>query len=111
MDGSLKIPIRIIDTLRIIIKILNIVYTFIIVACWILFLKQNNINKYKYAVSDPMSEDLLNIVNNEKNAVEKIIDLKNIFDLSEKYKIILKNNVKMQINSIENLILKIFYLN
>ena len=61
-------------------------YTFTIVACWILFLKKNNINKYKYDVSDPMSEDLLNIVNNEKNAIEKIIDLKNIFDLSEEYK-------------------------
>jgi mannitol-1-phosphate/altronate dehydrogenase len=78
-------------------------YTFIIVACWILFLKQNNINKYKYDVSDPMSEDLLNIVNNEQNAVEKIIDLKNIFDLSEEYKIILKKNVNIQINKIESL--------
>ena len=83
-------------------------YTFIIIACWILFLKKNNINKYKYSVSDPMSEDLLNIVNNEKNVVEKIIDLKNIFDLSEEYKIILKSNVNNQINSIETLNLKIF---
>ena len=83
-------------------------YTFIIVACGILFLKKNNINKYKYSVSDPMSEDLLNIVNNEKNVVEKIIDLKNIFDLSEEYKIILKSNVNNQINSIETLNLKNF---
>ena len=55
-----------------------------------------------------MSEDLLNIVNKEKNVIEKIIDLKNIFDLSEEYKIILKNNVNNQINSIENLKLKNF---
>ena len=55
-----------------------------------------------------MSEDLLNIVNNEKNVVEKIIDLKNIFDLSEEYKIILKSNVNNQINSIETLNLKNF---
>ena len=55
-----------------------------------------------------MSEDLKNIVNNEKNVVEKIIDLKNIFDLSEEYKIILKSNVNNQINSIETLNLKNF---
>ena len=72
-------------------------------ACWILFFKQNNINKYKYDVSDPISEDLKNIVNNENNVVEKIIDLKKIFDLSDEHKIILKNNVNMQINKIESL--------
>jgi fructuronate reductase len=103
MDGSLKIPIRIIDTFKSNNQNSEYTYTFIIVACWILFLKQNNINKYKYNVSDPMSEDLKNIVNNEKNAVEKIIDLKKIFDLSDEHKIILKNNVNMQINKIESL--------
>ena len=108
MDGSLKIPIRIIDTYKNNNQNTKYMYTFIIVACWILFLKKNNINKYKYSVSDPMSEDLLNIVNNEKNVVEKIIDLKNIFDLSEEYKIILKSNVNNQINSIETLNLKNF---
>ena len=55
-----------------------------------------------------MSEDLLNIVNNEENVVDKIIDLKNIFDLSEEYKIILKSNVNNQIKSIETLNLKNF---
>ena len=103
MDGSLKIPIRIIDTFKSNNQNSEYTYTFIIVACWILFLKQNNINKHKYNVSDPMSEDLKNIVNNEKNAVEKIIDLKKIFDLSDEHKIILKNNVNMQINKIESL--------
>ena len=108
MDGSLKIPIRIIDTYKNNNQNTKYMYTFIIVACWILFFKKNNINKYKYNVSDPMSENLLNIVNNEKNVVEKIIDLKNIFDLSEEYKIILKSNVNNQINSIETLNLKNF---
>ena len=55
-----------------------------------------------------MFDDLFNIVNNEKNTVDKIINLKNIFDLSEKYKTILKNNVKIQINSIETLNFKNF---
>ena len=55
-----------------------------------------------------MSDDLFNIVNNEKNTVDKIINLKNIFDLSEKYKSILKNNIKTQINSIETLNFKNF---
>ena len=102
-DGSLKIPIRIIDTFKNNNQNGEYIYTFIIVACWILFLKQNNINKYKYDVSDPMYEDLKNIVNNEKNVVEKIIDLKKIFDLSDEHKIILKNNVNIQINKIESL--------
>ena len=103
MDGSLKIPIRIIDTFKSNNQNSEYIYTFIIVACWILFLKQNNINKYKYDVSDPMSEDLKNIVNNEKNVVEKIVDIKKIFDLSDDHKIILKNNVNIQINKIESL--------
>ena len=103
MDGSLKIPIRIIDTFKSNNQNSEYIYTFIIVACWILFLKQNNINKYKYDVSDPMSDDLKNIVNNEKNAVEKIIDLKKIFDLSDEHKIVLKNNVNIQISKIESL--------
>ena len=55
-----------------------------------------------------MFDDLFNIVNNEKNTVDKIINLKNIFDLSEKYKTILKKNVKIQINSIETLNFKNF---
>ena len=50
-----------------------------------------------------MFEELKNIVNNKKNAVEKIIDLKKIFDLSDEHKIVLKNNVNMQINKIESL--------
>jgi hypothetical protein len=54
-------------------------------------------------VLDPMSEDLKNIVNNEKKVVEKIIDLKKIFDLSDEHKIVLKNNVNIQISKIESL--------
>ena len=50
-----------------------------------------------------MIEDLSNIVNNEQNVVEKIIDLKKIFDLSEGHKILLKKNVNIQINKIESL--------
>ena len=108
MDGSLKLPIRIINTFKNKDENTEYVYTYIIIACWILFLKQNNINKFNYAVSDPMFDDLFNIVNNEKNTVDKIINLKNIFDLSEKYKTILKKNVKIQINSIETLNFKNF---
>jgi len=108
MDGSLKIPIRIIDTFKNKNQKTEYIYTSIIVACWILFLKKTNIKKYKYNVSDPMSDQLLNIVNNQKNMVEKIIDLKNIFDLSEEYKINLKKNVNNYLTSIENLNLKKF---
>jgi len=55
-----------------------------------------------------MSDELLNIVNNKNNTVEKIIGLKNIFDLSDEYKIILKNNINIQINRIESINLKNF---
>jgi len=108
MDGSLKIPIRIIDTFKNKNQNIEYTYTYIIIASWILFLKKNNIKKYNYEVSDPMSKDLLNIANNEKNIVETIIDFKNIFDLSEEYKIILKKNVNNIIKRIENLNLKNF---
>ena len=108
MDGSLKIPIRIIDTFKNKNQNTEYIYTSIIVACWVLFLKKTNIKRYKYDVSDPMSDELLNIVNNQKNMVEKIIDLKNIFDLSDEYKINLKKNVNNYLTSIENLNLKKF---
>jgi len=108
MDGSLKIPIRIIDTFKNKNKNTEYLYTYIIIACWIIFLKKNNIEKYNYDVSDPMSDELFNIVNNQNNTVEKIIDLKNIFDLSDEYKIILKNNINIQINRIESINLKNF---
>ena len=108
MDGSLKIPIRIIDTFKKRQKNTEYVFSYIIIACWILFLKKNNIKKYSYNVSDPMSDELINIVNNENNIVEKIIELKSIFDVSEEDKIDLKNNVQLQISKIENLNLKNF---
>ena len=108
MDGSLKLPVRIIDTFKNKNQNTEYIYTSIIVTCWVLFLKKTNIKRYKYDVSDPMSDELLNIVNNQKNTVEKIIDLKNIFDLSEEYKINLKKNVNNYLTSIENLNLKNF---
>ena len=108
MDGSIKIPIRIIDTFKNKNQNTEYVYTSIIVACWVLFLKKTNIQRYKYDVSDPMSDELLNIVNNQKNNVDKIINLKNIFDLSEEHKINLKKNVNYYLTSIENLNLKKF---
>tara|TARA_B100001250_G_scaffold174862_1_gene150396 strand:- start:1546 stop:2982 length:1437 start_codon:yes stop_codon:yes gene_type:complete len=110
MDGSLKIPIRIINTFKNKQKNSDFLYTYIIIACWILFLKKNNIEKYSYNVLDPMSDDLINIANNKNHKVEKIIELKKIFDLSEEDKIILKNNVQVQLSKIENLNLRDFLL-
>ena len=57
-----------------------------------------------------MSDDLINIANNKNHKVEKIIELKKIFDLSEEDKIILKNNVQVQLSKIENLNLRDFLL-
>ena len=106
MDSSLKIPIRIIDTFKNKDENTEYIYTYIIIACWLLFFKKNNINKFNYYVSDPMFDDLFNIINKDENSVEKIIDLKRIFDLSKEYKTMLKKNVKVQINAIETLNLK-----
>jgi len=110
MDGSLKIPIRIIDTFKNREHNTQYLFTFIIITCWILFLKKENIQKYSYNVSDPMFDHLSNIVNSENNVVEKIIDLQTIFDISEEDKIELKDNVKLQINKIKNLSLKNFLI-
>ena len=108
MDGSLKIPIRIIDTFKNRQKHTEYSLTYIIIACWLLFLKKDNIQKYNYNVLDPMAENLIHIVNGEYNFVEKIIELQSIFNISEEDKIELKNKIKYQINKIENLSLKNF---
>ncbi len=110
MDGSLKIPIRIIDTFNNRKKNTEYLFTYIIISCWILFFKKNNMQKYKYNVSDPISDYLINIVNNENNIVEKIIEIQNIFDVTEISKIDLIKNVNFQITKIENLNLKDFLI-
>ena len=42
-----------------------------------------------------MSDDLIQIVNSKDNYIKTIIEMKNIFDVSEQSKIILKKNVKL----------------
>ena len=110
MDGSLKIPIRIIDTYNKREKKTEYIFTFIIIACWILFFKKENVLKYSYNISDPISDDIINKVNSETNFVEKLIEIKDIFNVSAEDKIELKNKVKVQINKIERLSLNNFLI-
>ena len=103
MDGSLKIPIRIIDTYNKRIKNAKYISTSLIISCWILIFKRKNIDTFKYSVSDPNSEDLIKIVNSKENYIKAIIEMKNIFDVSEKSKLNLLKNISSQINKIEEL--------
>tara|TARA_B110000263_G_C15290364_1_gene502957 strand:- start:290 stop:1726 length:1437 start_codon:yes stop_codon:yes gene_type:complete len=110
MDGSLKIPIRIIDTYNKREKKTEYIFTFIIIACWILFFKKDNVTKYKYTISDPMSDIIINIVNTENNIVQKLVENTNIFNVSVKDKIQLKDKIQSQINKIEKLGLNNFLI-
>ena len=110
MDGSLKIPIRIIDTYNKREKKTEYIFTFIIIACWILFFKKDNVTKYKYTISDPMSDIIINIVNTENNIVQKLVENTNIFNVSVKDKTQLKDKIQSQINKIEKLGLSNFLI-
>ena len=103
MDGSLKIPIRIIDTYNKKTKNAKYVNTSLIISCWILIFKRKNMDTFKYVVSDPISEDLMQLVNSKENYIKAIIEMKNIFDVSEKSKLNLLKNISSQINKIEEL--------
>ena len=58
---------------------------------------------FKYVISDPISEDLIQIVNSKDNYIKTIIEMKNIFDVSEKSKLNLLKNISFQIKKIEEL--------
>ena len=103
MDGSLKMPIRIIDTFRNRKKDTKCSHTFLIIACWILFLKKENFQKNNYKVIDPMFENFTQIFNNEKNFVEKLIDIQSIFDVSLEDKFEIKEQVQFILTEIEKL--------
>jgi len=103
MDGSLKMPIRIIDTFRNRKKDTKYSHTFLIIACWILFLKKENFQKNNYKVIDPMFENFTQIFNNEKNFVEKLIDIQSIFDVSLEDKFEIKEQVQFILTEIEKL--------
>ena len=103
MDGSLKIPIRIIDTYNKRINNAKYISTSLIISCWILIFKRKNMDTFKYVVSDPISEDLMQLVNSKDNYIKAIIEMKNIFDISEQAKLNLLKNISFQINKIEEL--------
>jgi len=103
MDGSLKIPIRIIDTFKQRIKDYKYSHTFLIIACWILFLKKENFQKNNYKVLDPMFDNFNQILNNEKNFVAKLIDIQSIFDVSIEDRCEIKEQVQLMVNEIEKL--------
>ena len=96
MDGSLKIPIRILDTYN------NnkgeTKYIHFIISCWLFFLFQI-IEENQYRLDDANKEYFYKVYkNNKSNFFEEIVNNKNIFNLSESKKEKMLTAVKKNIN-------------
>ena len=99
MDGSLKIPIRLLDTYK---KNKNKTpYIDAIITSWILFLQHMIVNN-KSKLSDSNKDFIINTYENDnENFVLNLLNQKNIFDLSDYQKINLKRNILNNINQIK----------
>ncbi len=96
MDGSLKIPIRILDTYN------NnkgeTKYIHFIISCWLFFLFQI-IEEDQNRLDDANKEYFYKVYkNNKSNFFEEIVNNKNIFNLSESKKEKMLTAVKKNIN-------------
>ena len=109
MDGSLKIPIRLLDTYK---KNKNKTpYIDAIITSWILFLQHMIVNN-KSNLSDTNKDFIINTYENDKeNFVINLLNQKNIFDLSEYNKINLKRNIFNNINQLKKETLNDFLSN
>ena len=101
MDGSLKIPIRLLDTYK---KNKNKTpYIDAIITSWILFL-QHMIENNKSNLSDSNKEFIINTYQNDKeNFVLNLLNQKNLFNLNEYQKINLEKNIINNINQIKKI--------
>ena len=99
MDGSLKIPIRLLDTYK---KNKNKTpYIDAIITSWILFLQHMIVNN-KSNLSDSNKEFIINTYENDKeNFVLNLLNQKNLFNLNEYQKINLEKNIINNINQIK----------
>ena len=99
MDGSLKIPIRLLDTYK---KNKNKTpYIDAIITSWILFLQHMIVNN-KSNLSDSNKEFIINTYENDKeNFVQNLLNQKNLFNLNDYQKINLEKNIINNINQIK----------
>ncbi len=96
MDGSLKIPIRILDTFKNIKGVAK--YIQFIIASWLFFLFQI-IEEDQNRLDDANKEYFYSVYkNNKDNFFEEIINNKNIFNLSESKKEEMLTAVKKNLN-------------
>ena len=102
-DGSLKIPIRVMSTYIKRVKEKDYSLTETIIAAWILFLKSKSLTGKKINVYDANFEILKDYLNLDKNKmINGIISIKKIFNIAEKEKDNLINNVIKKYISLEN---------
>ena len=99
MDGSLKIPIRFLETYKL--NKNKTPYIDAIITSWILFLQHMIVNN-KSNLSDSNKEFIINTYENDKeNFVQNLLDQKNIFNLNEYHKFNLKKNILNNMNQIK----------
>ena len=101
IDGSIKIPIRILDTFKNRNTSTKYTYIFLILAAWIKFLQGKNEKGENLVINDPNKNLIKKLSNNNNQFIEKILNQRNIFDVSEEDKNILFINIKKFINKIE----------
>ena len=72
-----------------------------ILAAWIKFLQGKNEKGENLVINDPNKNLIKKLSNNNNQFIEKILNQRNIFDVSEEDKNILFINIKKFINKIE----------
>ena len=99
MDGSLKIPIRFLETYKL--NKNKTPYIDAIITSWILFLQHMIVNN-KSNLSDSNKEFIINTYENDKgNFVLNLLNQKNIFNLNKYQKKNLEENILNNINQIK----------
>ena len=99
MDGSLKLPIRIIETLKI--NKENTNYINFIITAWLIFIEDRLVLDIN-ALQDPNNELFMSFYNeNKDNYFLKILDLNKIFNIEDNKKKNLKTIVSNNISFIK----------
>ena len=99
MDGSLKLPIRIIETLKI--NKENTDYINLIITAWLIFIEDRLVVDIA-ALQDPNNELFMRFYKeNKDNYFSQIIDLNKIFNIEENKKKNLKTIVSKNISYIK----------
>ena len=99
MDGSLKLPIRIIETLKI--NKENTNYINFIITTWLIFI-EDRLVLGTTELQDPNNELFMSFyLENKDNYFSQILDLNKIFNIEENKKKILKDIVSKNISYIK----------